>query len=139
MKICFKIECKHLCGHLHTHTYFRKLSPKELRQEEDKLFLQPCPDCASKPFSEWDSKVVKKRGGYRPGAGRPTALGQGQTTTIRIPLKYKEQVLNYVKCLSERERVDDVPFGPPPEEFNYRCSRCPRLSHKNLAHFLNLQ
>jgi len=102
-KICFEITCKHLCNHFHTHSYFRRLSPRELRQEEEKLSLQPCPDCASKPFSEWDLKVVKKRGGYRPGAGRPTALGQGQTTTIRIPQKYKEQVINYVKTLAKME------------------------------------
>jgi len=62
-----------------------------------------CPDCASKPFSDWDLNVVKKRGGYRPSAGRPTALGQGQTTTIRIPQKYKEQVMNYVKTLAKME------------------------------------
>ena len=38
-----------------------------------------------------------------PGAERPTALGQGQTTTIRIPQKYKEQVMNYVKTLAKME------------------------------------
>jgi len=102
-KICFEITCKHLCNHFHTYSYFHRLSPRELRQEEEKLGLQPCPDCASKPFSEWDLKVVKKRGGYRSGAGRPTTLGQGQTTTIRIPKKYKEQVINYVKTLAKME------------------------------------
>jgi hypothetical protein len=62
-KVCFEITCEHLCNHVHTHSYFRKLSPRELRQEEESLGLQPCPDCALKPFSEWDSKVIKKRGG----------------------------------------------------------------------------
>ena len=102
-KECFEISCKHLCNHVHNHSYLRKLSPKELIQEERRLCLEPCPDCASKPFSEWDSKIVNKRGGHRPGAGRPTALGQGKTITIRIHLKYKEQVMDYVKTLAEVE------------------------------------
>ena len=46
---------------------------------------------------------LRNVGGYRPGAGRPTALGQGQTTTIKIPQKYKEQVMNYVKTLAKME------------------------------------
>jgi len=65
-KICFEITCKHLCNHFHTHSYFRRLSQRELTQEEETLSLQPCPDCASKPFSEWDLNVVKKRGGIVP-------------------------------------------------------------------------
>lgn len=105
-KACFKISCKYLCNHVHTHSYLRKLSPKELILEEERLCLQPCPNCASKPFSEWNSKVVSKRGGYRFGSGRPTSLGQGKTTTIRIPLKYKEQVINYVKTLAKTDSED---------------------------------
>ena len=102
-KECFEISCKHLCNHVYTHLYLRKLSPKKLIQEEERLCLQPCPDCSSKPFSEWDSKVVSKRGGHRPGSGRPTTLGQGKTITIRIPQKYKEQVMDYVKTLAKIE------------------------------------
>lgn len=104
-KGCFEVSCKHLCHHVHTHSYLRKLSPKEFKQEEERLCLQPCPDCASKPFSEWDSRVVNKRGGQRPGSGRPTTLGQGKTITIRIPLKYKEQVMDYVKTLAKGENL----------------------------------
>jgi hypothetical protein len=103
IKICFEITCKHLCNHVHTHLYTRKLSPREVKREEENLSLRLCPACDSKPFSELDSEMIKKRGGYRPGAGRPTVLGQGKTTTIRIPQKYKEQVLNYVRVLARIE------------------------------------
>jgi hypothetical protein len=102
-KECFEISCKHLCNHVYTHSYIRKLSPTELIQEEGRLCLEPCPDCVSKPFTEWNSKAVNKRGGHRLGAGRPTALGQGKTITIRIPQKYKEQVIDYVKTLAKME------------------------------------
>ena len=113
-KECFKLPCKHLCNHVHTHSYFRKLSPKELIQEEERLCLRPCPDCELKPFSEWNSKVVRKRGGQRPGSGRPTSLGQGKTITVRIPLKYKEQVMNYVKSLAQVDSENtDEPKNPP--------------------------
>jgi hypothetical protein len=101
-KVCFEINCEHLCNHVHTHFYFHKLSPREVRKEEDRLILQLCPDCASKPFSELNFDKNKKRGGYRSGSGRPTTLGQGKTVTIRIPLKFKEQVMNYVKELAEK-------------------------------------
>ena len=107
-KIYFEITCKHLCNHLHTHSSFRRLSPRELMQKKEALSLQPCPACASKPFSEWALKVVEKHGGCRPGAGRPTALGQGQTTTIRIPRKYKVQVMNYIKTLAKLENKNKL-------------------------------
>jgi len=100
---CFKIKCKHLCDHEYTHSYFHKLSSKEARKEEDRMVLQLCPDCVSKSFSELNFNETKKRGGYRPGSGRPTALGQGKTTTIRIPQKFKEKVKNYVKELAKKE------------------------------------
>jgi hypothetical protein len=77
-------------------------------QKGKTLSLQPCPDCASKPFSEWDLKDAKKHGGCRPGAGRPTALGQGQTTTIRIPQKYKEQTMTYIKTLAKMENKNKL-------------------------------
>ena len=117
-----KISCKHLCNHMHTHSYLRKLSSKELKQEEDRLCLQPCPDCASKPFSEWNIKEVSKRGGHRPGAGRPTSLGQGKTTTVRIPLKYKEQVMNYVKTLAKTDNENTVKDENPHAVRSVQCT-----------------
>ncbi len=31
---------------------------------------------------------------------------------------------NMEKLLEKQMIEDDVPFGPPPEEYKYRCSRC---------------
>ena len=29
-----------------------------------------------------------------------------------------------LKAKKELKEGEDIPFGPPPEEYNYRCSRC---------------
>ncbi len=51
-KICFKLHINIFVITSITYSYFRRLSPRELMQKEEILSLQPCPDCASKPFLE---------------------------------------------------------------------------------------
>ena len=119
-KLTTTIQGRHLCGHIHEHSYPRKMSGSEYQAEEMRLLCELCPECDSKPFSELPIHKSKKRGGLRIGAGRPSALGKGKTITIRIPERYKEHVIKYVKRLSES---DKTPFGTP-KNYNYRCSGC---------------
>ena len=35
-----------------------------------------------------------------------------------------ENTRKSLKTKMEPQEGEDIPFGPPPEEYNYRCSRC---------------
>ena len=47
--------------------------------------------------------MIKNWGGKRSGAGRPASWESGETVAIRIPKKYKDDVLEYAHLLDEEE------------------------------------
>ena len=47
--------------------------------------------------------MTKKWGGKRSGAGRPASWESGETVAIRIPKKYKDDVLEYAHLLDDEE------------------------------------
>ncbi len=36
----------------------------------------------------------------------------------------QENTNEQLRTKAELQEGEDIPFGPPPEEYNYRCSRC---------------
>lgn len=36
----------------------------------------------------------------------------------------QENTNEQLRAKAELQEGEDIPFGPPPEEYNYRCSRC---------------
>jgi hypothetical protein len=55
--------------------------------------------------------------------GKDGIRSMGQSTMSMKISKRKQKIKEQPRSVSMNPE-EEVPFGPPPEEYNYRCSRC---------------